>query len=84
MTDGLLVYQRAIIPDGRAVHPLIRRLWAEIAAQRTSQETVAKRAGVSSSAMRKWRRGDRKPNLQDLDACFGALGLQLTVEEKPD
>lgn len=62
-----------------AAHRLVHRLWGEMNAQRVSQEDVAERAGVSSSGMRKWRRGDRAPNLNDIEACLNVLGLEVTV-----
>lgn len=74
-------YRRPTGAFGPGVHPLLRRLWAEMAAQRVSQEDVAERSGVSSSAMRKWRNATRKPNLPDLEACFNALGYELTIRE---
>lgn len=73
-------YRRPTGTFGPGVHPLIKRLWAEMAKQRVSQEDVAERSGVSSGAMRKWRNGTRKPNLLDLDACFNVLGYTLTVK----
>jgi transcriptional regulator with XRE-family HTH domain len=48
-------------------------------AQCTSQEDVADRSGVSSSAMRKWRNGSRVPNLLDLDAALQVLGYRIGV-----
>ncbi len=73
-------YQRQKPPEPGA-HPLIHVLWAEMNAQRVSQEDVAARAGVSSSAMRKWRRGHRSPNLCDVEACLNVLGLEIVARE---
>ena len=65
-----------------AVHPLVRWMWAEMNKQRASQEDIAKRSGVSSSAMRKWRTGVRSPRVLELDAVAHALGYQITVRKK--
>lgn len=73
-------YQRSKMP-ARGTHKLLTFLWGEMNAQQVSQEDVAERAGVSSSAMRKWRNGSRKPNLIDLEAIFNVLGYQITVRE---
>jgi transcriptional regulator with XRE-family HTH domain len=72
-------YQRSKVPAGPGVHPLVNRLWQEMNDQCASQEDVAKRAGVSSSTMRKWRKGERSPRLYDLEACLNVLGLEITV-----
>lgn len=86
-------YQRSKVPpkkerlkppaDGMFVHPIVRWIWLEINHQQASQEDVAVRAGVSSSAMRKWRRGVRSPGIAELEAVVNALGykIQLKVME---
>lgn len=76
-------FQRPKAPHP-AAHPLVHRIWAEIADQLTSQEDVAERAGVSSSAMRKWRKGERAPNLLDIEAVLNALGLEIVVRPIPE
>lgn len=74
-------YQRAKQPaEGMAVHPAIRWIWREINRQRASQEDVAIRAGVSSSAMRKWRNGVRKPSLPDVEAVINVLGGKICIK----
>lgn len=80
----MLKYKRSKVPskgvvDGRAVHPMIRWIWAEINRQKCSQEDVAQRSGVSASAMRKWRRGDRSPKLNDIEAVVNALGSRIRI-----
>ena len=79
-------YQASKVPnkrkdpaDSRGVHPIIRWIWVEMNRQCASQEDVAKRAGVSSSAMRKWRAGDRSPKLFEIEAVVNALGGTLRI-----
>lgn len=84
-------YQRSKIPprnrdklrppaDDSFVHPFVRKIWVEINTQCTSQEDVAARAGVSSSAMRKWRRGINSPKLIDIEAVLNALGYKIVLK----
>ncbi len=78
-------YQKQKIPpkktaDGMAIHPIVRWIWDQINFQQASQEDVAKRSGVSSSAMRKWRDGVRSPRLMELEAVVNALGFRIKVE----
>lgn len=65
--------------EGKSVHPAVRWLWLEMNRQCASQEDVAKRAGVSSSAMRKWRQGVTTPKLRDIEAVINAMGYKLTI-----
>lgn len=74
-------FQKSIIPDGKGVHPLVRFIWKKINQDLWSQEDLAKRSGVSSSAMRKWRNGDRNPKITDIEAVINALGYKLIVKE---
>lgn len=67
-----------------AIHPLIYWLWKEMNHQCASQEDIAERSGVSSSAMRKWRTGTRSPRIMELEAVINSLGYQLTVRKKKD
>jgi transcriptional regulator with XRE-family HTH domain len=78
-------YQKQKEPrKGMAVHPLVRWMWKQMNKQLASQEDVAKRSGVSSSAMRKWRVGVRSPRVMELEAVINALGYKLTVKEKDE
>lgn len=78
-------YQKQKEPaKGMAIHPLVRWIWAQMNKQRASQEDIAKRSGVSSSAMRKWRAGVRSPRIMEIEAVVNSLGYQLTVRKKND
>jgi len=78
-------YQRQKEPRREAtVHPLVRWVWRQMNKQHASQEDVAKRSGVTSSTMRKWRVGVRSPRVIELEAVINALGYKLTVKEKDE
>lgn len=67
--------------DGAAINPLIRWIWKKMNEEEWSQEDLAQRAGVSSSAMRKWRNGARSPRLSEIEAVVNALGWRIKLEE---
>jgi transcriptional regulator with XRE-family HTH domain len=78
-------YQKQKEPrKGVAIHPLVRWVWSQMNRQRASQEDIAKRSGVASSTMRKWRVGVRSPRVMELEAVINALGYKLTVKEKDE
>jgi transcriptional regulator with XRE-family HTH domain len=77
------IYQKQKVPK-QGAHPLVRWMWREINEQHASQEDIARRSGVSSSAMRKWRAGDRSPRMFDFDAIAQTLGYKLTVRKIKD
>ena len=67
------------MPIPQRAHPLVRRLYAEMNSQRTGVTDMAERTGIARNAINDWK--DRSnPQVQNLDACFAALGLQLTVK----
>lgn len=72
-------YQPQKVPDGRGVHPFVRWIWKRVNLDEWSQEDLAKRSGVSSSAMRKWRRGERNPRIGELEAVINAMGYRLKI-----
>lgn len=78
------LYQRQKVPpvEDRSVHPFIRFIWSKMNEELWSQEDLAKRAGVTSSAMRKWRRGERNPRISELEAVINAMGYRLVIREK--
>ena len=77
-TAAMRTFQKPKLPQSGA-HPLVHFLWSQIIEQQTSQEDVAARSGVSSSAMRKWRRVNRVPRLSEIEAVLNALGFNLAV-----
>jgi len=79
------VYQRSKEPaKGKAVHPAVRWIWKQMNLQRASQQDVAARAGVSTSAMRKWRTGENNPKISDIEAVINALGGKLVIRIDDD
>jgi transcriptional regulator with XRE-family HTH domain len=75
-------FQRSKIPEGRGVHPFVKFIWRKINEELWSQEDVAVQSGVSSSAMRKWRLGDRNPRISELEAVINTLGYKLVLKER--
>ena len=85
LEDQVRIYQRSKQPaKDMAIHPAIHWIWREMNRQRASQEDVSQRAGVSSSAMRKWRNGVRCPNLRDVEAVINVLGGKLCIKAEDD
>ena len=78
-------YQRSREPaKGKAIHPAVRWIWWQMNNQRASQEDVAARAGVSSSAMRHWRNGTNSPKLKDIEAVVNVLGGKIIIRVDDD
>lgn len=79
-------YQRQIVPpvENRAVHPFVRWIWRKMNEDMWSQEDLAKKSGVSSSCMRKWRRGERNPRIGELEAVINAMGYKLVIRDEID
>ena len=77
-------FQTQKVPDGRGVHPIVRWIWKRINTDMWSQEDLAKKAGVSASAMRKWRIGARNPKISEIEAVINAMGYSLIIREKVD
>lgn len=81
-------YMRSKIPpkkspvDGRAIHWIIRWVWKQMNQDEWSQEDLAARAGVASTTMRRWRRGDRSPRFSELEAVVNALGFEIKLKQK--
>ncbi len=71
------------MPIPQRAHPLVRRLYAEMNRQQIGVTDMAERTGIARNAINDWK--DRSnPQVQNLDACFAALGLQLTVKAVKD
>lgn len=58
-------------------HPLVRRLIKEMNEQQICMLDVAERAGINKNTMRRWREKSN-PRINDLEACFNVLGLELS------
>ena len=84
MADILKKHRKHVIPEGKGVHPFVRWIWNRMNVDEWEQELLAKRAGVTSSTMRKWRRGERNPRISELEAVINAMGFRLVIREKVD
>lgn len=69
------------VTNGRGVHPFVRWIWKRMNLDEWTQEDLAKRSGVSASAMRKWRRGERNPRISELEAVINTMGFRLVIKE---
>lgn len=77
-------YQKSRLASGPAVHPVVHWIWKEMNRQRASQEDVADRSGVSSSGMRKWRKGVNSPKLIDIEAVVQSLGGRIVIKPETE
>lgn len=76
-------FRKKLVPpvENRAVHPFVRFIWRKMNEELWGQEDLAKRAGVASSTMRKWRSGERNPRISELEAVINTLGYRLVLKE---
>lgn len=63
-------------------HPLVRRLFAEMNHQQLGVLDLAERSGVNKNTLKDWRTRT-VPQVDNLEACLGVLGLRLTVARDP-
>jgi transcriptional regulator with XRE-family HTH domain len=75
-------FLRQRVPDG--VHPLVRRLFELMNAQRCGVLDLAERCGVTSSTIRHWRASSQEkrsktPSIASFDATLRALGYRLEI-----
>jgi len=73
-----------LLPPSRKkpVHPFVQWMWVTINDQGKSQQDVADASGVSASAMRRWRTGEREPSLQAIEAVVNALGYDIVLRRR--
>jgi len=74
-------FRRLSIPHH--AHPLVRRTFEEMNHQRIGILDMADRTGVNKNTINDWKNRSN-PQVQNLDACFAALGLQLTLRKESD
>ena len=74
-------FRRLTIPHH--AHPLVRRMFEEMNHQRIGILDMADRTGVNKNTINDWKNRSN-PQVQNLDACFAALGLQLTLRKGID
>ena len=66
------------LPVPENVHPLVKRLFSEMNEQQCNYEDLVARAGISRYTLSDWRHRTI-PNVVNLDAALGALGLRLVI-----
>lgn len=71
--------RRLVVPA--SAHPLVKRLFVEMNAQRIGVLDMAERSGVNKNTLKDWRTRT-VPTIDNLDACFNALGLEIAVRER--
>lgn len=74
-------FQRLKVPE--KAHPLVRQLLIEMNREMIGLSDLAERSGIAMSTLRGWRTR-RNPRVNDLEACFNALGKRLIVAHLPD
>jgi hypothetical protein len=65
------------------VHPLVRRLFEEMNREQIGILDMSKRSGVNKNTLNDWK-ARSNPQIQNLDACFAVLGMELNVRAKRD
>lgn len=63
----------------RAVDPLVVALIIEITERKVSMESVSLTAGLGKNTIGTWSEGRRTPNIANMRAALGALGLVLVA-----
>ena len=69
---------RGKLPIPPQAHPLVRLLITECNEQRVTLRELALKAGCFPKTLSGWRYSTQ-PSLENLIACFNALGLDLVV-----
>jgi DNA-binding phage protein len=64
-------------------HPLVRRMFEEMNYQRIGVLDMSDKTGVNKNTINDWKNRSN-PQVQNLEACFTALGLQLTLRRGID
>lgn len=63
-------------------HPLVKTLFEEMNRRNIGFTHLARITGLAPKTIRKWDR--HSPAIQNLDACFVALGMELVAKSKSD
>lgn len=65
------------------VHPHVRFLFVEMAAQRCYNKEMSVKSGIASYTFWDWR-NRTEPKISDLEACLNVLGYTLKVVPLPE
>ena len=69
-------FRRLTMPT--RAHPLVKRMFEEMARQQIGVLDLAERAGVNPNTLRDWRTRTM-PTIDNLEACLNVLGLGTSV-----
>lgn len=74
-------FRSLAVPEN--VHPLVKRLFEEMNREQIGILDMSKRSGVNKNTLNDWKRRSA-PQIQNLDACFAVLGMEISVRWKRD
>lgn len=72
----MTLHRRATVPEG--VHPVVATIFAEMARQEVTYDSLAKASGLQRGTILAWRRGN-SPSLANLESACFSLGLSLVA-----
>lgn len=74
-------FRPLLVPSN--THPLVVRLFQEMNRNRIGILDMSERSGVNKNTINDWKRRSI-PKLDNIDACFTALGMKLTTAVMSD
>lgn len=74
-------FRRLTMPT--RAHPLVKRMFEEMARQQIGVLDLAERAGVNPNTLRDWRTRTM-PTIDNLEACLNVLGLEMATRPRRD
>lgn len=74
-------FRRLTMPT--RAHPLVKRMFEEMARQQIGVLDLAERAGVNPNTLRDWRTRTM-PTIDNLEACLNVLGLEMATRTRRD
>lgn len=66
-------------PINKDVHHMVHTIDAIMQGQGLTLDALAKKSGVSTRTLRRWRVGETIPSIVDVDAVLNALGYKLSA-----
>ena len=74
-------FRALLIPSN--THPLVVRLFQEMNRNRIGILDMSERSGVNKNTINDWKRRSM-PRIDNIEACYGSLGLKLTIGKSHD
>lgn len=74
-------FRRLTMPT--KAHPLVKRMFEEMARQQIGVLDLSERAGVNPNTLRDWRTRTM-PTIDNLEACLNVLGLEMAARTRRD